>query len=227
MAQMLKHATEKPAPLAAFVDDLPPGFQQALDRFLAKAPASRYQTPAEASEALRPFVHGGAPVVAADMVPAFKDWLASESAMEMPKGLLQTKAPTAPAVKPGTGPSPTLSPAAKPTAKTGTAPAPALKSGAIPQPTKPAVAVPARPTTMPIPVAVPPQPVMGEVNVELVTDLVEASQIPTPAPPPERPVWPPDRRDWLMLAAGAAGVLGAVGVGYGLARLLRRKEPEE
>jgi hypothetical protein len=35
-----------------------------------------------------------------------------------------------------------------------------------------------------------------------------------------------DRRDWLMLAAGAASVLGAVGVGYGLARLVR-KQPEE
>ena len=35
-----------------------------------------------------------------------------------------------------------------------------------------------------------------------------------------------DRRDWIMLAAGAASVLVAVGVGYGLARLVRKK-PEE
>lgn len=228
MAQMLKHATEKPAPLAAFVDDLPAGFQQVLDRFLAKAPAGRYQTPAEASEALRPFVTGGSPALAADVVPAFKDWLTSESAMEMPKGLLQApaKAP-APPVKPGTAPSPALGTGAKPAARPGTAPAPALKSGAIPQPSKPATAVPARPMAMPAPMPIPVPPAIEEVDVELVTDLVQASAIPAPAPPEERPVWPPDRRDWLMLAAGAMGVLSAVGFGYGLARLLRRKDTEE
>ncbi|MBY0460685.1 MAG: hypothetical protein K2V38_25485, partial [Gemmataceae bacterium] len=47
--------------------------------------------------------------------------------------------------------------------------------------------------------------------------------VPAPRPPVERPLWQPDRRDWIMLAAGAAGVLGAVGIGYGLARALRRK----
>jgi hypothetical protein len=54
--------------------------------------------------------------------------------------------------------------------------------------------------------------------------------IPAAAPPvpikEERPLWEFDRRDWIMLAAGAAGVLGAVGLGYGLARLVRKK-PEE
>ena len=35
-----------------------------------------------------------------------------------------------------------------------------------------------------------------------------------------------DRRDWIMLAVGAASVLAAVGAGYGLARLVRKK-PEE
>ncbi len=51
--------------------------------------------------------------------------------------------------------------------------------------------------------------------------------MPAPAPaPPERRLWPPDRRDWIMLAAGAVGVLSAVGLGFGLAQLLRRKKPE-
>jgi hypothetical protein len=53
--------------------------------------------------------------------------------------------------------------------------------------------------------------------------------VPLPVPdlvPESRPVWPPDRRDWLMLAAGGLGVLAAVGVGYGFARLVRGKPPE-
>ena len=59
--------------------------------------------------------------------------------------------------------------------------------------------------------------------------------IPMPAPAPqvqivkvkdERSLVDLDRRDWIMLASGAAGVLFAVGLGYGLARLLRKK-PEE
>ena len=243
MAQMLKHATERPAPVAAFVDDLPAGFQQLMDRFLAKSPTSRFQTPAEASAALKPFVTGGAPALSAKMVPAYKDWLESESAMEMPKGLQQTTAKPPPAaplpqtgagsggtggrfpsepVKPGTAAAAALGGSAKHAVKPGTAPAPALKSGTIPPPTKP-TAVP-RPKPAPAPLS--PQPVVEEVEVELVTELVQPEEMPVPAPPAERSAWPPDRRDWMMLAAGAVGVLGAVGLGYGLARILRRKEPE-
>jgi hypothetical protein len=67
----------------------------------------------------------------------------------------------------------------------------------------------------------PPDP--QEVDVELVVEPLPAPA-PVVLPPPERPTWPPDRRDWIMLALGAAGVLGAVGFGYGLARVLRRKD---
>jgi hypothetical protein len=48
------------------------------------------------------------------------------------------------------------------------------------------------------------------------------------APTSERPLWEFDRRDWIMLASGATGVLAAVGIGYGLARLMRKKpEPSD
>jgi hypothetical protein len=77
-------------------------------------------------------------------------------------------------------------------------------------------------------VALPPAPpAVEEVEVELVTVPQPPAPEPTPAAPPERPIWPPDRRDWLMLATGAGAVLSAVGLGYGLARLLRKKEPDE
>ena len=69
-----------------------------------------------------------------------------------------------------------------------------------------------------------------EVDVELVPDPAAPVYYPAPAavPPParERTLLELDRRDWIMLAAGAVGVLGAVGLGYGVARLARRK-PEE
>ncbi|HEY1192419.1 MAG TPA: serine/threonine-protein kinase, partial [Gemmata sp.] len=79
MAQMLKHATEKPAPLSTFVSGLPAGFQAVLDRFLAKSPDARFQTPGEAADALKPFAAGGAAPAAPNLAPAFKDWLESES----------------------------------------------------------------------------------------------------------------------------------------------------
>jgi hypothetical protein len=73
-----------------------------------------------------------------------------------------------------------------------------------------------------------------EVDVELVTDPVVIPApvaLPAPAVVPQeaedRPLWPPDRRDWIMLASGAAGVLAAVGLGYALARIARKKPPEE
>jgi eukaryotic-like serine/threonine-protein kinase len=165
-------------------------------------------------------------------VPEFKAWLDSESQLEMPKDL----PPASPAALPmnsiksgGTAPSPALGVGPKP----GTAPSPALSGvnpgtapamalGATAKPgTAPARALPARPVA--------PRPVVeDEVNVELVT------MPPAPALPQALPVTVKDdrgllefdRRDWIMLAAGAASVLAAVGVGYGLARLVRKK-PEE
>lgn len=232
MAQMVKHATEPPPPLSTFAEGVPPGLQHVVDRLLAKKPGDRYQTPAEAVAALQPFATAGAAADGENVVPAFQDWLASESQLEATRTV------------PGTGPRPAFgaSSPAKPAGKPGTGPAPAVKSGTVPPPaTKPAPARPAPaaqpipspfPAPVPAPAAAPfPMPVPApvvEVDVELVT---VPAPMPTPgasfAEPEERPLWPPDRRDWLMLAGGAGAVLSAVGFGYGLARLLRRKDSDE
>jgi hypothetical protein len=95
---------------------------------------------------------------------------------------------------------------------------------------------PASPRTVKVARAsLPPAPV-PEVEVELVVEPVYQpepmyAEPPPPALPPERELTDLDRRDWLMLGGGAGGVLLAVGLGYGLARLLRKKSddtpPEE
>jgi serine/threonine protein kinase len=263
MAQMVKHATEQAVPLSAFVEGLPDGLQPVVDRFLAKTPGERFQTPAEAAKALEPFATGGAPARSAKMVPAFQVWLTSESQTDMPKppqvdATVKSPAPPTPAqqtVKSGTAPAPAVAGgAAKPAARSGTEPKPALKTGAAPPAAKPAAAPkPAKPAPAPrpapaarpltptpavIPQPVPlpapalPAPVEEEVDVELVT-MPEPAAFPEMAPAAqpapvaeERPFWPPDRRDWIMLAVGAVSVISAVGTGYGLAKLLKRKDPE-
>jgi WD40 repeat protein len=53
--KLLSHADAAPRPLSAFRADLPHGLQRVLDRMMAKDPAHRYQTPAEAARALAPF----------------------------------------------------------------------------------------------------------------------------------------------------------------------------
>ncbi|MFM8271838.1 MAG: serine/threonine-protein kinase [Gemmata sp.] len=214
MAQMVRHATEEAAPLAAFAPDVPPGLQEVLNRFLAKSPEDRFQTPAEAAAALKPFDRAGPPAAASKIVPAYKDWLESESQMELPKDSAQKPKPAAAAKAPGTG------------TKPGAKPAPPKPAGA-PTLTRPA---PARPAPAPTPAPVP-APV-EEVEVELVTELVEppTGMLPGPLPAPQRPLWQPDRRDWLMLMGGAGVLLSAVGVGFTLARALgsrRAKPPEE
>ncbi|MBP3958246.1 protein kinase [Gemmata sp. G18] len=227
MAQILKHATEKPAPLGSIVPDLPAGFQQVVDRFMAKAPNERFQTPAEAAAALKPFDTGGAPAAPSKIAPAYKDWLASESQLEMPKEILQDTIVRPHAAVPAKAAGPAISATSK--SSPGKA-VPAPKSGTTSLPAKPA---PARPAPVPVPAPLPlpvpiPIPAVEEVDVELVTEPMGAP-LARPVPvPPVRPLWQPDRRDWIMLAAGATGVLSAVGIGYGLARALRRKsEPTE
>jgi hypothetical protein len=180
------------------------------------------------------------------MVPAFKDWLESESQLEINKNVLPgapakplppsgpVPAPTrpAPALKPETVPAPALKPgtAPAPALKPGTGPAPVLKTAVaapVSQPPRPAAPNPPRPVPVPVPTR---PPVEEEVDVELVSGPIPAPAprpVPVPVAPADRPLWPPDRRDWLMLAAGAMGVLSAVGLGYGLAKVLRKKSETE
>jgi serine/threonine protein kinase len=214
MTQMVKHATEAPVPLATVAPDAPKGLQAVLDKMLAKDPGARYQTPAEAAAALKPFATGGAAAVASKVVPAYKDWLASESNLEMPTMPPKPGTAPAPAVKPGTAPAAAVKPT-KPsgTTKPGTAPAPAV-----------------RPVPAPEPAPVP-QPIRPagdvDVDVELISEpgapepFALPAAVPLPVAATEPPAWPPTRRDWIRLCAGAGGVVGTMGVGFVLAKVLK------
>jgi eukaryotic-like serine/threonine-protein kinase len=55
---LVRHATEKPAPLADFRCGEPPGLQSVLDGMLAKDPAMRFATPGHAAQELRRLMPG-------------------------------------------------------------------------------------------------------------------------------------------------------------------------
>jgi serine/threonine protein kinase len=55
---LIRHATEKPAPLADFRCSEPAGLQPVLDKMLAKDPALRYPTPQHAAQELRRLMPG-------------------------------------------------------------------------------------------------------------------------------------------------------------------------
>jgi hypothetical protein len=71
------------------------------------------------------------------------------------------------------------------------------------------------------------------VEVELVT--LPSPEVQRPAAPPQvvyrepppQALWQLDRRDLFMLGFGGLGVLAAVGLGYGLAKAVRRKPDAE
>jgi serine/threonine protein kinase/WD40 repeat protein len=54
--RVMAHVEKRPQPLAALRPDIPEELMPVLERMMAKAPADRYQTPAEVAEALRPFI---------------------------------------------------------------------------------------------------------------------------------------------------------------------------
>ncbi len=182
MTQVVRHATEPPPPLASVCPGVSPGLQAVFDKLTAKKPEDRYRTPAEAADALRPFLPENAATAAAPPVlPAYKEWLASESSLELPAEVVK----------------PTDGPAAAPRTGTGPVPASAVKRA------PPLPPVPAR-------------PVGDEIDVELVT-LPAASAKATAGRSP----FELSRRDFVMLGIGAGGVLTAIAVGYGLAKVLR------
>jgi WD40 repeat protein len=58
--KVLAHAQRQPQPLRELRKDVPPALARVVERMLAKDPAQRYQTPAEAARALAPFAGGSA-----------------------------------------------------------------------------------------------------------------------------------------------------------------------
>ncbi len=94
MSQVVRHATEPPPQLAAVAAGVPPGLQAAFERMTAKKPADRFQTPAEAADALAPFLPAAGGTAAAPAVlPAYKQWLETESAVELPAVVAPPAAP--------------------------------------------------------------------------------------------------------------------------------------
>ncbi len=210
MAQMVKHATEKPPSLAELVPGTWAGLSAAVGKLLEKKPGDRPQTPKDAADSLKAFLPvKAATAVKVPVLPAYQQWLESESAFELP---VEARAAMQAATKPH-------------------APLPAaLKAGPSSKPAKPvaqatprneAVAVPVKPKTQPHPALVATPKLPDEINVELVT-------MPSaPADEEPRSALELNRRDFVLLGAGSLGVLLAMGAGYGLSRAVRRKVPDE
>jgi len=202
MSQMVRHATEVAAPLTKFTPSVNPALVLVVKRLMEKDPARRPSTPAEAAELLRPHLPTKArQAEKIRVLPAFQEWLESESMMEMPPATVPSK----------------LSPPPEP---------PQQKPIPTRQPTKPQL--PVRPVQPRI-------PGREEISVELVT-LPPPMSVPVPVPAPRedddeedepRPLIDLDRRDFIMLGTGAMGILIAIGLGFGLSRMMRKKELED
>jgi hypothetical protein len=84
LQQLLAHQARAPRPLSAFRDDIPPELARVVERLLAKAPADRFQSPAELALALAPFATGDAPA----HTPARARWGRRLGAAALALGLL-------------------------------------------------------------------------------------------------------------------------------------------
>jgi serine/threonine protein kinase len=137
--QMIRHATETPRPLMELLPTVPEGFQTIMNSLLAKDPAQRFSTPAQAARALKPFIEpgvGSAP--GADDAPQLRSyltWLETAPA-EPPEEELA--GPTKVVVGPATERDPVV-------------PAPASE----PSPPQPVAAVPVQPPPTALPIAHP------------------------------------------------------------------------
>lgn len=79
VTQLIRHATERPRPLAHFAPDAPEGLQMLIDRLLAKDPGQRFTSPAEAAEACVPFLTETPSIpAAADLLPSYRQWLEAQ-----------------------------------------------------------------------------------------------------------------------------------------------------
>lgn len=207
--QVMRHATEPPKPLTDFVSDVTDGLQNVINWMLAKDPAQRYATPERAGQALNLLLRNTPPPPkpAAPVVPAYSKWL--ESSPDADTGKPPTMLANIPVGK--------------------------LESpGRKPEPAKPAEArKPGNAPAMPLPAAAVPVAAMAAPAMTLANFDVELVPVDLPAPireprPVERPrgLFELNRRDVIMLVAGAAFVVIAVLAGWGLSKALGGKPPE-
>jgi tRNA A-37 threonylcarbamoyl transferase component Bud32 len=71
LRKLMAHQQETPTPLATLRPEIPEPLVHVVERMMAKAPTDRYQTAAEAAEALSPFTHAedALPVAEGEVVP--------------------------------------------------------------------------------------------------------------------------------------------------------------
>jgi serine/threonine protein kinase len=192
--QVLRHATETPRPLAEFLARVPDGLQQVVDGMMAKDPAQRYATAERAAQALRSFLLvGGSTAPEKPAGGAVPAWVA-DAVEESSKVVAKPtdRVPVGKLIEPAKAKEPP-----RETASSGPQERPAeekLKESPVAEPRD------------------------DEFDVELV-----AIDLPAAADRLRgRSLLDPDRRDAIMLAIGAGGALVAVGLGYGLSRMLSR-----
>src|SRR5262249_45983932 len=192
--QVMRHATEPPRPLSAFMSPVPDGLQNVLNWRMAKAPAHGYPPPERVARAPQLFLRNPPPAAApAGPLPAFVKYLEGTDEID-------TSKPAAPAAPPANIPVGKLEPSPR-----------RSEAHRAPEARK------AVPTAPPVPVAAAPLSV-AHFDVELVS--VPA---PREVRPVDRGWLELDRRDAVMLAAGGISVFAAILAGWGFYRLLRRE----
>jgi eukaryotic-like serine/threonine-protein kinase len=216
--QALRHATEAPRSIRKLIPGVSEGLQRVIDRLLAKSPDDRYNSPAETisafQDAMKAMVdpNPGRPV---KVQQGYQDWLNSTGSSS-------------------TTSMPTLQ--APPISSGGLAESPSAKSNPIP--------VRQRSTPVPSSGSSSRTAAVGSGKTPVVPPPLPSERIPRPAsdyeidvvsvetslatinPHPEEPrsLWDIDKRDVIMLATGAFGVLFAILAGYGLSHALKPKE---
>jgi eukaryotic-like serine/threonine-protein kinase len=218
MTQVVKHATETPKSVSELQPDVPKELSKVIAKLMEKKPEDRPQTPREAAELLKPFLPvNGSVAESSPVLPAYREWLESESGFEIPKPVSALK-PAAPTPQPAAK---TIVASTKPGSPKAIQPVvPAVKAPAPAKPVVPQKA--ATPVPMPVPVPVPDY----TINVELV---LQPDEDDDDGHDDEAGLFPHHRRDWLMLGGGGLLMLAAAATGFGLTTLFRSKlaEPKE
>lgn len=227
--QVMRHATEPPKPLAELISPVPDGLQNVMNFMLAKDPNQRYSTPDKAAQALQLLIRNIPANAKAPMpLPEYLKWLQET-------GSVETKALSAPPIPVPAATPPVPTPELKPTA----IPA-GIAVGKLESTGKRAEAAKKQTPISAV------KPEIDEYDVELI-DVTPVGPggvpvpVPVPVPQPKmkrdddepRGLLELDRRDAIMLTAGASMVIFSIFGGYGISKALRRSpatpppEPEQ